>query len=87
MCFSKTERKFLEVWNNNNYDFYQETVAKDLDVLNLHGEEYNEYARKKANYNRQLASRIKKKVRQMRNDIQLYDSVSEKCFSAFIHWR
>jgi len=69
MAFSKKERELLEHWVDSDFDWLHKQFEDDNN-LELHW--------KKQNYYRVLKSRINKKVKQMRKDLDLYHKLADR---------
>ena len=76
MVFSKTQREFLKrLEKRDRSQWIKRTFALDEYVFYF-GKYYKDVL-KKHNYYSQMKSRIKKKVKQMKADIELYNRVEK----------
>lgn len=83
MVFSDTERDFLEQLKKGNYQWldrkYPEIYYEDFNGTYEEWEKMrSQLWKRKDDYYRQLLSRIRKKKRQMKKDLDLYYDVIEK---------
>ena len=68
MVFSKTERIVLEHMVQNDYKWVREKFTSDDRLENL----------RKQNHLNVIRSRIKKKVKRMKEDLDLYNQLADK---------
>ena len=68
MVFSKTERIVLEYIIKDDYKWMREKFTSDDTVENI----------KKQNHLNVIRSRIKKKVKKMKDDLDLYNQLADK---------
>jgi len=83
MSFSKTERDFLEQLKKGNYQWLEKKYPYVyFEDFNGSYEEWksleHQRFKRKDDYYRQLLSRIRRKVKQMKEDLDLYYKVLEK---------